>query len=244
MTQETKYKIVRIFCNECLRKMKHRLLSSVERSGVHEVDPQFYISWENTYQVLECQECDNVTLRVRHWNDEAQWSQNKKDYQDSYYPPIVSRPKPIWFDKLESKFQDVLEEVYVALDANTRFLAAFGARTALDMLIVDKIGDVGSFKDKLNKLESEGYIDTTEKELLDAVTEAGNAAAHRGYAPDEKLLNSVIDILESLFDRIYFKPNRDKELLNKARELKKKIPKRNSKSNKGVQGTAKKTRRP
>ena len=72
MTQETKYEIVRIFCNECLRKMKHRLLSSVERSGVHEVDPSFYISWENTYQVLECQECDNVTLRVRHWNDEAQ----------------------------------------------------------------------------------------------------------------------------------------------------------------------------
>ena len=143
-----------------------------------------------------------------------------------------------------SKFQDVLEEVYIALDANTPFLAAFGARTALDMLIVDKIGDVGSFKDKLNKLESEGYIDTTEKELLDAVTEAGNAAAHRGYAPDEKLLNSVIDILESLFDRIYFKPNRDKELLNKARELKKKIPKRNSKSNKDEQGTWEKSAQP
>jgi predicted RNA-binding protein with RPS1 domain len=206
--------------------MKHRLLSSVVRSGVHEVDPSFYISWENTYQVLECQECDNVTLRVRHWNDEAQCSHNKKDYQDSYYPPIVSRQKPVWFDKLESKFQYVLEEVYIALDANTRFLAAFGARTALDMLIVDKIGDVGTFKEKLNKLESDGYIDPTEKELLDAVTEAGNAAAHRGYAPDEKLLNSVIDILESLFDRIYFKLNRDKELLKKARELKKKIPKR------------------
>ncbi|MBA7567674.1 hypothetical protein ES708_09389 [subsurface metagenome] len=95
------------------------------------------------------------------------------------------------------------------------------------MLIVDKIGDVGTFKDRLNKLESEGYIDSTEKELLDAVTEAGNAAAHRGYAPDEKLLNSVIDILESIFDRIYFKPNRDKDLLKKARELKSKIPKRN-----------------
>ncbi len=210
--------------------MKHRLLSSVVRSGVQGGDPQFYISWENTYQVLECQECDNVTLRVRHWNDEAQWSQNKKDYQDSYYPPIVSRPKPIWFDNLESKFQDVLEEVYIALDANTRFLAAFGARSAIDMLIVDKIGDVGTFKEKLNNLESEGYIDPIEKELLEAVTEAGNAAAHRGYAPDETLLNSVIDILESLFDRIYFKPNRDKELLEKARELKKKIPKRKSKS--------------
>ena len=226
MSVTTKHEIVRIFCNECLRKMKHIVLSSVKKSGVHNVAPDFSISWENTYQVLECQECSNVTLRVRHWNDEAQWSHDKKDYQDSYYPPIVSRPKPVWFDKLDEKYQEVLEEVYVALDANARFLAAFGARTALDMLIVDKIGDIGSFKKKLNKLESDGFIDSTEKELLDAVTEAGNAAAHRGYAPDEKLLDSVMDILESLFDRLYFKPSRDKELLEKARELKGKIPKR------------------
>ena len=223
---EKKYDLIRIFCNDCLRKMKHRVLSSVKRSGVHDVAPNFSIFWENTYQVLECRECDNVTLRVRHWNDEAQWSQDKKDYQDSYYPPIVSRPKPNWFDKLEPKFQDIFYEIYVALDANTRFLAAFGARTALDMLIVDKIGDVGTFKAKLTRLVKEGHINETEKELLDAVTEAGNAAAHRGYAPDEKLLNSVIDILESLFDKIYFKPDRDKELLKKAKELKNKIPKR------------------
>jgi len=135
---------------------------------------------------------------------------------------------------LEEKYQEVLQEVYIALDANTRFLAAFGARTALDMLIVDKIGDIGSFKEKLNKLESKGYIDSTERELLDAVTEAGNAAAHRGYAPDERLLSSVIDILESVFDRIYFKPERDKDLLKKARELKQKIPKRVKTSNKRV----------
>ncbi len=226
MTEAKNYKIVRIFCNECLREMKHLVLSSVKRSGVHEVAPEFSFSWENIYQVLECQECSNVTLRVRHWNSEAQWSHDQKDYKDSYYPPIVSRPKPVWFEKLETKFQEVLQEVYIALDANSRFLAAFGARTALDMLIVDKIGDKGSFKNKLNKLESEGFIDSTEKELLDAVLEAGNAAAHRGYAPDENLLNSVIDILESLFDRLYFKPSRDKELLQKAKELKGKIPKR------------------
>jgi hypothetical protein len=151
---------------------------------------------------------------------------SEKDYHDTYYPPIVSRPKPYWFEDLDEKLQEVLEEVYVALDADARFLAAFGARTALDIMIVDKIGDVGSFKVKLNKLESDGYVNATEKELLDAVTEAGNAAAHRGYAPEPKLLNSVMDILESLLDRIYFKPDRDKELLTKARELKSKVPKR------------------
>jgi hypothetical protein len=148
------------------------------------------------------------------------------DYQYSYYPPIVSRPRPPWFDKLDEKFQEVLKELYIALDANTRFLAAFGARTALDMLIVDQIGDIGPFIKKLEKLETDGYIDSRERELLDAVTEAGNAAAHRGFAPDEKLLNGVIDILESLFDKFYIKPERDKELLAKARELKSKIPKR------------------
>lgn len=217
---------IRIFCNKCLREMTHIILSSVQRKGCDEVSHEFYISWEDTYEVFECQECHNVTFRIRRWNSEAQGSHDKKDYQDSYYPPIVSRPKPLWFDKLDEKFQEVLKEVYIALDANTRFLAAFGARTALDMLIVDKIGDIGTFKDKLKKLETDRYIDSTERELLDAITETGNAAAHRGYAPDEKLLESVIDILESLFDKFYIEPERDKELLKKARELKSKIPKR------------------
>lgn len=226
MTNTPELKKQRIFCNSCLREMTHLVLSSVKRKGYADVSPDFGISWENTYEIFECQECNNTTFRIRHWNDEAQWSHDKKDYHDSYYPPIVSRPKPIWFDKLDIKFKEVLEEVYIALDANIRFLAAFGARTALDMLIVDQIGDVGTFKEKLDKLESEGYMDSTEKELLYAVTEAGNAAAHRGFAPDEELLNSVIDILESLFDKFYIKPDRDKDLLSKARNLIEKIPKR------------------
>ena len=174
---------------------------------VADIDPEFWISWENTYQVLECQECEHVTVRIRHWNDEAQFHPERKDYQDTYYPPIVSRPKPYWFSKLDPELQEVLDEVYIALDANTRFLAAFGARTALDMMIVDKIGDIGSFKEKLNKFESGGYVNSTEKELLDAVTEAGNAAAHRGYAPEEKLLNryaenkwNIKEILVHLID--------------------------------------------
>jgi len=237
MAEAQKNTIITIFCNTCVREMKHSLLSSVKRSGVDELSHDFTIRWENTYQVLECQQCNNVTLRVRQWDDESQSYHYNRFYHDTYYPPIVSRPKPIWFAQLEPKFQEVLKEVYIALDANARFLAAFGARTALDMLVVDKIGDVGSFKAKLKKLESEGYVNPTEKELLDAVTEAGNAAAHRGYAPDGELLTSVMDILESLFDRIYFKPSRDKDLLRKARELKRKLPQRNDTSKKCVSET-------
>lgn len=209
--------------------MTQFIIKGTQRSGYHDISPDFGISWENLYEIIECQECGNVTFRIRHWNDEQQPVDSGEKYYDTYYPPIVSRPKPLWFDKLDDRFQDILEEVYIALDANTRFLAAFGARTAIDMLIVDQIGDSGTFKDKLDKLEKQGYIDSTERELLDAVTEAGSAAAHRGYAPDEKLLNSVMDILESLFDKFYIKPERDKELLKKARELKSKIPKRKKK---------------
>jgi uncharacterized protein YutE (UPF0331/DUF86 family) len=216
----SKHELEKIFCNECLREMKHIELSSVEKRGSDD-----YISWENKYQVMECHECGNIVFRRRHWFSEDQWG-DEPCYTYSYYPPIVSRPKPAWFDELSDELTDVLEEVYVALDTNSRFLAAFGARTALDIMMVDKIGDVGSFQQKLDALESKGYISATEKELLDAVTEAGNAAAHRGYAPDSKLLSSVMDILESVLDKIYFKPERDKELLEKARELKGRVPPR------------------
>ena len=75
------------------------------------------------------------------WYDEDGYG-----YSDVYYPPPVSRQKPSWFEEIPYEIQCVMEEVYVALQAGSRYLATVGARTALDMLIIDKIGDAGSFK--------------------------------------------------------------------------------------------------
>ena len=47
------------------------------------------------------------------------------------------------------------------------------------------------------------YISEMEKDILEAMTDAGSAAAHRGYAPSNKQLSSIMDILENYLHRSF-----------------------------------------
>lgn len=82
-----------------------------------------------------------------------------------------------------------------------------GARTLLDMLMVQKVGDVGSFKQKLKKLQAGGFVSADNVEILDAALDAGNAAAHRGHAPNASDVNTVMDIVENLLQAVYVLPD-------------------------------------
>src|SRR3954466_9986975 len=92
--------------------------------------------------------------------------------------------------------------------------------------IVDKIGDEGDSGEKVKKLEEGGFITGPEGKLLKAVIEAGNASAHRGYAPDPNDLKQVMDILEAILEKLYVEEGRRKKLDEKAAALKAKVPPR------------------
>jgi hypothetical protein len=87
--------------------------------------------------------------------------------------------------------EDLLTSVYTALDNDLRVLAAIGLRTAFDraseLLSVDP---EKTFADKLSQLMANGDIGSTEKESLDVLTDAGGAAAHRGWKPNPKQLDN------------------------------------------------------
>jgi hypothetical protein len=93
-----------------------------------------------------------------------------------------------------------------------------GARTLLDMFIVEKVGDTGTFKDKLQKLVDGNYISSISRDLLEIALEYGNATVHRNYQPDKEEINGVLDIIENLLHT--------EALKDKTKELKKNAPKR------------------
>ncbi len=90
------------------------------------------------------------------------------------------------------------------------------------MLIVEKVGDVGSFKQKLDTLAANGFIGKTQVDVLYAALDAGNAAAHRGHKPRFEEVNAVMDIVENLLNAVYVLPDM-------AKSLKKTTPARPSK---------------
>ena len=59
-----------------------------------------------------------------------------------------------------------MTEIYRSLDASNFSLPMMGARALVDMLIVDKVGDTGTFKEKLSGLVAQGYLSGKTKKSL------------------------------------------------------------------------------
>lgn len=205
--------IVRGHCNNCGRSTDHLLLQRRvvedwdEPSGD---DPPFY--WTDTYVMLQCRGCGGVSLR--HSTKDAAGVET-----EAYYPPPVSRRAPLWRWHLPNGMRELLNEIYVALYSDSRRLALMGARTLVDMLLLEEVGDVGTFDAKLKALRDKGVISDRNREVLLAALEAGSAAAHRGYKPSREEIEAVLDIVENVLQATH-------HLSRVAEELRKKIPPR------------------
>jgi hypothetical protein len=147
--------------------------------------------------MFECCGCKSVVLRRIH--EFSEWD----EAEIRFFPPPASRRKPDWLHKIPHELASVLNEVYNSLDADNRALPMMGARAVMDMVIVDKVGDVGGFAEKLKQLEVQGFISQKNRQVLDVALDAGSAAAHRGYAPKLAEVHSVMDIVENLLQSTY-----------------------------------------
>ncbi|SRR6266568_6944483 len=198
-------KIDKIHCNICGHQTKHLVLITREHTEQQQIDEgedRTYISWFHTWNLLECCGCENVTLRRT-----TEFSEGFGEPDVAYYPPPVSRLLPDWRWKLPKEQLALLKEVYSALHADSRCLAAMGARTLIDMVILDKIGDVGTFEQKLDALESRGLVSTVNRDFLRAALDAGSAAAHRGHKSSATKVTHVMDIVENLLQTVYVLPS-------------------------------------
>lgn len=118
----------------------------------------------------------------------------------------VARQKPDWYEQLDSEYQSLLDEIYLALASEMRALPAMGLRTVIDMICNKLVGDIGGFDKKFEELRNKNYINSREKELLAIAIDAGHASAHRGYTPNKEDLNTLLDIVEHVLKGIYVLP--------------------------------------
>ncbi len=67
-----------------------------------------------------------------------------------------------------------------------------------------QVGDPpGGFAGKMQEMQDAGHISDKEKDSLEAMTDAGNASAHRGYSPTFDQLTAIVDILENYIERTF-----------------------------------------
>jgi hypothetical protein len=156
--------------------------------------------------MLQCGGCQEVVLRST-----FKFSENQED-EVRYFPPATSRHPPQWRYKLPPKLRLLLEEIYRSLDSASLSLPMMGARALVDMLIVEKVGDAGSFPKKLEALETAGFVSSKNRDVLAAALDAGSAAAHRGHTPPEHDVQAIMDIVENMLQAVYVFPGVEKRL--------------------------------
>lgn len=190
--------IVKSHCNQCGQETKHDLLHRKQTQDSESIDGGRYeVSWSRTWLLLECRGCGDVSLLKRDWCSE---NDPFDPEEDTYYPPRVSRKRPEWTRQSDvpDEYDDLLNETYIALQADSRRLAMMGARALIDIFINRKVGDVGGFEQGLKAVCEKGYLSKTNREVIEAAIGMGHASAHRGHQPTVQQANAVIDIVENL----------------------------------------------
>lgn len=196
---KTPSKTVQAHCNKCGHETKHDVVVEHKHHASEIVDPYqgIEVSWSTTYSMLECCGCEEVSLCRNEWCSEDDPMDRRPS---TYFPPRVSRRKPAWADRLAmpDEYAGLLDEIYVALHADSRRLALMGARALIDAIIQRRVGDQGDFAKGLNKLVEKGFVSTTNREIVAAAVDAGSASAHRGHVPSTNDTHVVIDVVENL----------------------------------------------
>jgi len=208
-------KLSHCHCNDCGRSTTHVLLRRERVGDTEQTDHPCPFWWDTTYEMLQCRGCGAICFRI-FYRDAA------NDTSEAYYPPPVSRRAPKWRWELPGTMGEMLDEIYVALRSDSRRLALMGARTLVDMLMLEEVGDVGTFPQKLNALRDKGVISEKNRAVLSTALDAGSAAAHRGHKPSAEEMEAVLDIVENVLQATH-------HLTQVAEQLRRKIPPRGRK---------------
>jgi hypothetical protein len=223
-------KIIQVHCNKCGGERRHEVLHHESVTWEDVIDDRYKIDGGNAYDLVKCCGCENVALRHQTWFSEDMDEQGRPNVKTVLYPPESYRPEPRWLTELiwalpiDNNFvSEFIQEIYVALRNKSLRLAVMGIRALLEQIMIDKIGDKGSFKKNLDAFEVDGFVSHGQRMVLEPVLEAGHAAMHRAFRPTSMDAGHLMDITESIIESIYVNAHR-------ASELSKRVP---SKSKKG-----------
>lgn len=203
-------------CRQCDEKCFHSPVASGRIDG----------EGFKTYKLLKCERCGNMSLATFIYSIPGSEIGDPEITEVAHFPPLIFREKPDWYKELNEEYISILDEVYDAIDYGLFTLASSGVRTAIDRLLVQQLGDAGSFQKKLKTLLEKDIVTSEEYELLDAIIDAGSASIHRGFSPGDESIQHMMEITEHIFYELCIRKGKSERLAMLAKKLKEETPKR------------------
>ena len=203
------------YCSTCGGECNHDVLFATKTDWS---DDECQVYEHHDYEVLKCGGCDRVVMRRTSWFSEA------PEPTVQFYPPPMFRRQPRWSLAFRlnprTKFaRQLLDEIYVGIQNGSTMIATMGVRALLEYVMIDSVGDHGTFTKNLTEFKNSGFISEKQLATLKEVLEAGHATMHRSYQPSDADLRTCVDIAESVLQTIYVHPGQ-------AAALSKRVPKR------------------
>ena len=173
------------------------------------------VNGQDDHKLARCCGCKEVFYHKSSWDSE--------DWDGAYHPitreevitfpvktltypaPEKKSQKPDWVwdvSKIDPQLHSILDETYQAYEAGSFILASVGLRTAFDRATeLLKIDPGHTLEAKVQELLDNGFIGETEAMTLSVVADAGNAAAHRAWSPNQQEFQSLLTTLEQFVHR-------------------------------------------
>lgn len=211
----TELEELKVHCNNCIGERKHTVLftKSFRHDELEEESKRIQFSEIDKYLLVECKGCESIGLIIDHWS-----SASGGDYIEQY-PPKKIKKEPEWlFELMLSEMflnpfkTDFLREIYTALRNNTPRLAVIGMRALLEQLMIENVGDNGSFVKNLNKFEEQGFLSKIQRAATEPLIEAGHASTHRGFKAKTEEIVYLLDVIENLIESIYVNHKKAKKI--------------------------------
>lgn len=195
-------------CNRCFGETNHEVLHIERRDLMEEYDNEVRLSYGETLEILNCSGCETLKARHTTWHEADIGFDGNMVMHVTYLPSASSRREPEWLSQWlnPSTTEFLFREVYVALKNGCSRLAVIGVRSVIENIMIELVGDNGSFAENLKCLEKAGYISSKQKEILGHIIDAGSATTHRGYSPSAEDLATILNIAESLYEIVYIHP--------------------------------------
>lgn len=193
-------------CPECNKQTNHEILFS-EKEEFENTDYDF---WSHTiHSTIKCMGCESISYRRETYTSEDISPINGEvDSRIETYPLPDSNRKPIpGLQYLPDNLADIYLETLEAIKAETHILATVGLRACIEGIVNDKAISGRGLADKINNLQSQGYIAADNALVLHKIREVGNLAAHEITAGSKETIESAIDVIEILLRMIYVAPH-------------------------------------
>lgn len=215
MTKTDLGSIIKAHCNKCLGLKNHAIVYHENSSWSEELDDSngATIYGGDDWTLLKCRGCDDIRLRHRHWFSEETDEYGNQVTHTEFFPPSVSRPKPHWrrhflsFSPNLLSYNALSDEVYEALASGSLKLATMGIRALVERLMIDQVGDQGTFEKNIKSFFEAGHVAPNQQMIFrETLIESGHAAMHRSFEPSADTVNTLLDILEGIIQTIYYAP--------------------------------------